>query len=444
MLYSWINNRRSIIFAFSIDLVLILIFHLNKSILYKSFFLLPSDLFFLISWSTLSYIVGRYHRMHYKDFFGNIILIIKTIMISAFIYILKFIIFSFNISLVNDIKSIILNLILFLVFSLLSNIIIYSFFLLYKDKELKVRNWLFIGNQKLFKSLIKYTEYRKIIPKINFCSESNLDILNTLPKNTGLIFDYNSDLKNEQIDNLFRLKLEGVEILSLLSYCEKYLQSYPPELLDNKDLLLESFFNTYSTLDMRMKRCFDIILSLLLIIITLPIIFTVSLLIFIEDNGSILYSQKRRGIYGSEFTIYKLRTMKVNAEKNGPQWSTNNDSRVTRIGSILRKTRIDELPQLWSVFLGQMSLIGPRPERPILEDPLIKHIQHYRLKYLIRPGISGWAQVNFPYGASTNDSMVKISYDLYYIRNFSFLLDILIFFKTIRLLCNLQGSEPLK
>ena len=365
-------------------------------------------------------------------------------MISAFIYILKFIIFSFNISLVNDIKSIILNLILFLVFSLLSNIIIYSFFLLYKDKELKVRNWLFIGNQKLFKSLIKYTEYRKIIPKINFCSESNLDILNTLPKNTGLIFDYNSDLKNEQIDNLFRLKLEGVEILSLLSYCEKYLQSYPPELLDNKDLLLESFFNTYSTLDMRMKRCFDIILSLLLIIITLPIIFTVSLLIFIEDNGSILYSQKRRGIYGSEFTIYKLRTMKVNAEKNGPQWSTNNDSRVTRIGSILRKTRIDELPQLWSVFLGQMSLIGPRPERPILEDPLIKHIQHYRLKYLIRPGISGWAQVNFPYGASTNDSMVKISYDLYYIRNFSFLLDILIFFKTIRLLCNLQGSEPLK
>tara|TARA_S200000501_G_C20361867_1_gene542257 strand:- start:166 stop:585 length:420 start_codon:yes stop_codon:yes gene_type:complete len=134
--------------------------------------------------------------------------------------------------------------------------------------------------------------------------------------------------------------------------------------------------------------------------------------------------------------------MKHKAEITGPVWATKYDKRITKTGAFLRRTRIDELPQLLSVFLGEMSLIGPRPERPEIEIKLKKNIPHYDLRNLIRPGLSGWAQVNYPYGASIKDSAIKLSYELFYIRNQSFLFDILIFFKTIKLILNMKGSVP--
>jgi lipopolysaccharide/colanic/teichoic acid biosynthesis glycosyltransferase len=132
--------------------------------------------------------------------------------------------------------------------------------------------------------------------------------------------------------------------------------------------------------------------------------------------------------------------MRVNAEARGAQWSGRGDPRITRIGRLLRVTRLDELPQLWAVLRGQMSLIGPRPERPEIEQELEQQIPHYRLRHLIRPGLSGWAQVNYPYGASLEDSANKLSYDLYYLRNFSFWLDLLILLKTMRLVFNARGA----
>ena len=135
--------------------------------------------------------------------------------------------------------------------------------------------------------------------------------------------------------------------------------------------------------------------------------------------------------------------MKHKAEITGPVWATKHDKRITKIGAFLRRTRIDELPQLISVFLGDMSLIGPRPERPEIEITLKENIPHYDLRNLIKPGLSGWAQVNYPYGASIKDSEIKLSYELFYIRNQSFLLDILIFFKTIKLIINMKGSIPI-
>jgi len=165
-------------------------------------------------------------------------------------------------------------------------------------------------------------------------------------------------------------------------------------------------------------------------------------LIFIEDRGPIIYSQKRNGFGGKVFTIYKLRSMKTNAEKEGIQWSSKNDKRVTIIGFWLRKTRIDELPQLFSVLKGDMSLIGPRPERPEFDAMLSKEITNYKLRYLVRPGLSGWAQVNYPYGASIQDTKMKFSYDMYYIKNFSTFFDVLILLETIRLIFNFRGSHP--
>ena len=133
--------------------------------------------------------------------------------------------------------------------------------------------------------------------------------------------------------------------------------------------------------------------------------------------------------------------MKNNSEKEGPQWSSRNDIRITKFGKILRLTRVDEIPQLLCVIKGQMSLIGPRPERPELEKDLIKKIPYYECRNSVRPGISGWAQVNYPYGASIEDSKVKQSYDLYYLKNVSFILDFMIFIKTIKLVLNGKGAK---
>ena len=136
--------------------------------------------------------------------------------------------------------------------------------------------------------------------------------------------------------------------------------------------------------------------------------------------------------------------MVKDAEKNGIQWSSEKDKRITRIGKIIRSTRVDELPQLLSVIEGKMSLIGPRPERPKIDNLLREHLPNYDLRYSIKPGISGWSQVNYPYGSSIEDSKYKLSYDIYYIKNFSILLDCIIFFKTIRLVLNGKGSTPKK
>ena len=132
--------------------------------------------------------------------------------------------------------------------------------------------------------------------------------------------------------------------------------------------------------------------------------------------------------------IFKIRSMKKDSELNGPQWSTFNDSRITFIGKFMRKTRIDELPQLWSVILGKLSLIGPRPERPEIDEILKKEIDFYDFRYLVKPGITGWAQVNYPYGASIGDSKIKQSYDLYYVKNVKIMLDLIIVLKTISLI----------
>jgi lipopolysaccharide/colanic/teichoic acid biosynthesis glycosyltransferase len=165
-------------------------------------------------------------------------------------------------------------------------------------------------------------------------------------------------------------------------------------------------------------------------------------MIRLEDGGPIFYGQQRTGLYGDSIKVWKLRTMGINAEASGAQWSRRDDPRVTRIGSLLRQTRIDELPQLVAVLRGEMSLIGPRPERPEIESGLELVIPHYRTRHWIRPGLSGWAQVCYPYGASVEDSRMKLSYDIFYLRNANLMLDLLILIKTFRLVSLGQGAVP--
>ena len=231
-------------------------------------------------------------------------------------------------------------------------------------------------------------------------------------------------------------------VLSLVGWCEQVLQRFPPELLTNADLLRGEFSLIRGTMQLRLKRLGDVLFSGCLLVLTAPILVIAALLIRLQDGEPVLYSQLRSGLDGKPYRIWKLRTMRVDAERHGAQWVGKGDSRITPLGRLLRLTRLDELPQLWAVLQGEMSLIGPRPERPEFEQDLERQIPHYRLRHLMRPGLSGWAQVNYPYGASVEDAANKLSYDLYYLRNFSFWLDLLILFKTIRLVFNAQGAVP--
>ena len=188
-----------------------------------------------------------------------------------------------------------------------------------------------------------------------------------------------------------------------------------------------------------MKRTADLLLASLLLLFTSPFVLVSALLIWLEDRGPVLYAQQRTGWFGRPFTVYKLRTMTVQPPDAPALWTQPGDPRITLVGDWLRRFRLDELPQLLNVINGEMSLIGPRPERPELEDDLERRIPHYRKRHWMRPGLSGWAQVCAPYASSVEDSDLKLSYDLYYLRHFSTWLDLVIPFRTVKTVLKAAG-----
>ena len=259
----------------------------------------------------------------------------------------------------------------------------------------------------------------------------------------GIAIGERADLSEEMLEKVLALRAQGRPVVSLINWSEQVLQRVPPELFSNTWLAhAEGFDLQPDRLSWRLKRMGDLVMAILLLTLTSPILLLAALFIKLEDGGPILFSQIRTGIYGQPMRIFKLRSMGIDAETQGAQWAQRGDPRVTRIGSWLRRLRVDELPQLINVIRGDMSLIGPRPERPEFEEELERRIPHYRLRHWVRPGLSGWAQVCHPYGASVADSRAKLSYDIYYIRNFSWALDFLILLKTIRLISRGAGSEP--
>lgn len=191
------------------------------------------------------------------------------------------------------------------------------------------------------------------------------------------------------------------------------------------------------------KRAFDIFASLVILSIASPIIILTAFFIWLSSFGKypVLYSQTRIGLCNMPFKVYKFRSMKMDAEKDGAQFAKKNDSRVTRIGAFIRKTRIDELPQLFNVLKGDMSFVGPRPERPEFVLGFEQSIPHYSLRHAIKPGITGWAQICYPYGETQEDTRNKLQYDLYYIKNYSLFLDMAIIFQTIQVVLFGQGAR---
>jgi len=190
------------------------------------------------------------------------------------------------------------------------------------------------------------------------------------------------------------------------------------------------------------KRTFDIVVSGTLLILAAPVIALAALLIALEDDGPIIYRQDRLGYRGRHFTLYKVRSMSKDAEKDGrPTWAAKNDTRVTRVGRWLRRTRIDELPQLVNVLKGEMSFVGPRPERPEFVAMLTEQIPYYAVRHSVKPGLTGWAQVRYSYGATVEQAVRKLEYDLYYVKNHTLLLDLVILLETVRVVLLAEGAR---
>ncbi|HEY0183731.1 MAG TPA: exopolysaccharide biosynthesis polyprenyl glycosylphosphotransferase [Rhodopila sp.] len=243
------------------------------------------------------------------------------------------------------------------------------------------------------------------------------------------------------VDALLDCKLRGMNVLSGAAFRENYLGRIDLDALTANQLLLSPGF-TGSWIAAALKRLCDLTVGIFMLLLLLPLMAVTAVAIKCDSRGPVFYRQQRVGLFGRTFTLFKFRSMSADAEASGdPRWAQRQDPRITRVGRFIRATRIDELPQLANVIRGEMSLVGPRPERPHFVEQLARAIPFYRQRAYVKPGLTGWAQVNFPYGASVEDAREKLAYDLYYVKHRGFLLDIIILVSTIRVVLSREGAR---
>ena len=437
ILLNIIINKLKLKLLVFIDIVALIIFNY----IYSNHFIL--SILLILFWIQISYLIGRYNNNDNNLEFKNRLFssnLFKLFILSLITFNISLIIKSFFKSTHEYVPNQITTfeyIVLLIFFMFLIETISKPFIKNFKFKY----NWL-VNDKKSFNDFIKRSGLTELeLINHNFIDIKDYRALKIIPNINldGFIFDKIdlNDMKFIKINNKNIKKLETID------WIEKYINRLPVDLLINKKEDNKSNYIYKKKLLYKVKYNSEKLLSFLILLISLPVVLIASILIYLEDKGPILYKQKRTGIYGKPFYIYKLRSMNINAEEAGIKWSSINDKRVTKIGRFLRATRIDELPQLVSVINGDMSLIGPRPERPEYDRKLEKEIPLYNFRYLIKPGLSGWAQVSYPYGASFEDAKKKLSYDLFYIKNFSIILEFIILIKTIKLVINRQGSNPL-
>lgn len=240
--------------------------------------------------------------------------------------------------------------------------------------------------------------------------------------------------------DLISYKFMGIEIVDGVAFYEDLTGKMPVEKVNPSWFLFSNGFRV-TRLTERVKRLLDFSISLIGLLVSLPITLLSALIIKVESPGPIFYRQQRVGKGGEVFEVIKFRSMCQDAEKNGAVWAVQEDSRVTRFGAIIRKTRIDEIPQMYNVLRGDMSFVGPRPERPIFVRELARTIPFYSIRHVVKPGITGWAQVCYPYGASEEDALRKLEYDLFYLKNLSISFDLFIIFETVKIVLFQRGAR---
>jgi sugar transferase (PEP-CTERM system associated) len=244
------------------------------------------------------------------------------------------------------------------------------------------------------------------------------------------------------LSDLLRIKTTGVHVNDLSSFLERETGRVDLDSVNPSWFIFSDGFSSGRRISSFAKRLFDIGASFLLLVLTAPLILLAAIIVKLDSKGPAFFRQSRVGLYGQEFEIIKLRSMRQDAEVSGKAvWAAENDPRVTRVGQIIRKLRIDELPQAWSVLKGEMSFVGPRPERRQFVEDLEKHMPYYAERHMVKPGITGWAQINYPYGASIEDARHKLEYDLYYAKNYTPFLDLLILLQTLRVVLWPEGAR---
>lgn len=246
--------------------------------------------------------------------------------------------------------------------------------------------------------------------------------------------------KDFPVDELLDCKMSGVDVVDIITFFERQAGRVILELLHPSWLIFSDGFSHGLARDV-IKRSFDIIASSLLLLFAFPVMIVAALFIYFEDRGPIFYRQVRVGKNWRLVQVMKFRSMRTDAEKAGAQFAKANDDRVTRIGRFIRKTRIDELPQLFNVLKGEMSFVGPRPERPQFVEQFSESIPFYAERHRVKPGITGWAQICYPYGASEKDTIEKLQYDLYYVKNYSIFLDLTVLFQTAEVILWGKGAR---
>lgn len=299
---------------------------------------------------------------------------------------------------------------------------------------------MFVGENDYTKDLLvgikkdeqyRFIEHYKNVEKKDY----GYDILKICDlKKVDIIVDFSENLlvNPKIVDKLLKNKLKGLQYYNYLEFYEMYESKLPVSHLSPKWFLENTGFEIYhNNFNLKVKRILDIIFALLIGFCVIPIMIIAAIIIKLESKGPIFFIQERIGEGNKPFKIIKFRSMTTDAEKDGPKWATKNDNRVTKFGKFMRLTRVDELPQLWNVIKGEMSFVGPRPEREFFIKQLEKEIMYYNLRHTVKPGLTGWAQVMYPYGASIEDAYRKLQYDLYYIKNHDILFDLKILLKTV-------------
>lgn len=299
-----------------------------------------------------------------------------------------------------------------------------KFFFKFFSQEYRLRETVLLGSEETLKLVHEEIERK---PYLGY------KIVNEITANTQLIAIERNIAKDSALfQRIFSMLGSGVEVMDLASFAEKISGKIPIRAIDETWFVEYCGHQESRSYDV-IKNLFDRTVAILLLILCIPLaIVLIPLLLFLHGRP-IVFKQTRVGVNNKLFTLYKLRTMVLNAEKTGAMWATPGDSRITKLGKILRKSRIDELPQLINILRGEMSLVGPRPERPeMINNELAPNIPYYNLRHLVKPGVTGWAQVTFRYGYSIDDSKEKLQFDLFYVKNRSAWLDLLVFLKTIK------------
>jgi sugar transferase (PEP-CTERM system associated) len=240
---------------------------------------------------------------------------------------------------------------------------------------------------------------------------------------------------------LLDCKLSGIKVYDLNTHFEKTLGQIRIDYLNASWLIFGDGFNQ-GALRTFVKRAFDIVSATLLLVLAAPVMLLTALAIRLESPGPVFYRQERVGLNGRTFSVIKFRSMRDDAEKDGtPRWASADDDRVTRVGALIRRVRIDELPQFLNVLKGEMSLVGPRPERPYFVEQLTQKIPFFAVRHSVKPGVTGWAQVRYAYGATVEDSQEKLQYDLYYVKNHTLFLDLVVLFETVGVVLTGKGAR---